>query len=163
MAKKTQLADCREDTKLTRTSIHKILNKPISRIIVGDDDDRGVFGRAIEVMTEENTSYRVRFVVRMGNNVRHMDFDSKEPIGSIPPTPTMEFDDPFTNQSDSVENKTSPIPLTTDREIEIHSDNESITSSLSLGSLDSELLLEMEGQGILINDSSGRPSHVSFL
>lgn len=154
-------------------------------------------------MIEDDTSYRVRFIVRMGNNVvhplpgfrSHQDFtssprsshsskqfnnegsfieDSCETIESIisndssthdvkhfdrrstPIGEISKLNNFFPNSSNSSSTK-NVFEDTGDNA----SDNDSITSSLSLGTLDSELLVEMEGQGIVIKDSSGHVSHVS--
>lgn len=110
-------------------------------------------------MIEEDTSYRVRFVVRMGNNMHRLDLaptSASSPLlkSPTPHHPAVEIDDSFITAE--------PIDNSDDAgNDDKNSDLASITSSISLGSLDSELLLEMVGQGILIRDSSGHPSHVS--
>ncbi|ODQ57182.1 hypothetical protein WICANDRAFT_17279, partial [Wickerhamomyces anomalus NRRL Y-366-8] len=45
------------------TKVQKILNRPISNIVLGDEDDKKVFNNAISIMTTDDASYRVRFVV----------------------------------------------------------------------------------------------------
>jgi len=45
------------------TKIQKILNRPISNIILGNEDDKNVFNNAINIMITDDESYRVRFVV----------------------------------------------------------------------------------------------------
>lgn len=48
---------------LIGTKINKILNRPISNIILGTEDDKKVFNNAISIMITDDASYRVRFVV----------------------------------------------------------------------------------------------------
>ncbi|SCU90910.1 LANO_0D10242g1_1 [Lachancea nothofagi CBS 11611] len=49
------------------TSVEAIVGQSISDILVGSDQDRSVFQRAIDLMIREDCSYKVRFLVESGS------------------------------------------------------------------------------------------------
>ncbi|KAM3161258.1 Rim15 [Lachancea thermotolerans] len=49
------------------TDTSDVVGKAISDILVGSDQDRNVFQRAVDLMLREDCSYRVRFLVESGN------------------------------------------------------------------------------------------------
>lgn len=106
------------------TKISKIINRPISNIIQGTDDDKKVFNNAIHIMVTDDESYRVRFVVSANDlKPESTDGDSFE----------AEEDEPSTDQG-----------------------------SLSSISTNGEMI-ELEGQGILIHDNKGIPTHSMWI
>jgi hypothetical protein len=179
------LSDCWDD--IVGIPSKKIIKKPISKIILGDEDDKNVFVRATHVMVDEDISYRVRFVVRMGNidRLSAVHGSPKTETSTEMPIDAGEEADEDTDEDDfstgfdydddeEYKNRGSshdPISMNkldpsdehrTSSESSDTGDLKSIASSISLDNFDSELLLELEGQGIVIRHS-GKPSHVSFL
>lgn len=45
----------------------KILGNPVSNIIIGSDYDKSVFHRALNMMLEDDNSYRVKFLTETGD------------------------------------------------------------------------------------------------
>lgn len=56
------------------TNIKKIVNRHISKIIIGNnDDDSQVFNIAIDAMTREDISYKVKFITATNHTQRNKD------------------------------------------------------------------------------------------
>ncbi|OWB74078.1 hypothetical protein B5S31_g3854 [[Candida] boidinii] len=64
---------------LIGTKIGKILKRPISDLIVGNNEDKSVFNRATSIMMIDDESYRVKFSVR----TNLLSASKKNSIGSI--------------------------------------------------------------------------------
>jgi hypothetical protein len=164
-----------------RTTIKKLIKKPISKVIVGGKADRNVFVRATEVMQNDDTSYRVRFIVKTGPHINHYSPQQPHPDNEIPIQDHSKED---TSKSTSFPTKPSlsflsrkgkghrlrasydgyidQLNFSETEDDDGDDDNDSITSTLSLDE-ESDSLLEIEGQGILIRDRvSLHPSHVSI-
>lgn len=153
---------------------------------MGDKNDKDVFLRATEVMKTDESSYRVRFVTSTSKklssqqNLTNLDETDQS---YFPPLPfSAELDHSFNHSSNSDLRPSVTIP---------RARNDSVTASPTSTPLQTESfntresyltqkcshyenaegtedprfvdgLLEMGGQGVLIYDNSGQPSHVSI-
>lgn len=119
-------------TSVVGTDVAKIVKRPISKIIMGTEEDKNVFVDAIRIMMTDDESYRVRFVVATNDT-----------------TPEVE-------ESDDDE-----ADLTTHEDMESSSsDQDSHSDQASLSSLSTNGdVIELEGQGILIHDQNNVPTH----
>lgn len=152
---------------------------------MGDKNDKDVFLRATEVMKTDESSYRVRFVT--STSKKHLRQQSITNLGEtdqsyFPPLPfSADLNHPFNLPSNSDLRPSVTIP---------RARNNSVTASPTSAPLQTESfntresyltqkcshyenaegtedprfvdgLLEMGGQGVLIYDNSGQPSHVS--
>ncbi|GMM36050.1 protein kinase [Saccharomycopsis crataegensis] len=127
------------------TSVRKIVNKPISKIIMGDDDDKDVFKRAIEIMNQDDASYRVRFIVAKNH--------------------ITDYDDLESNKTGSSTSQEIEADLTLG-ESHLQLSPSSETSRTSSGSdlSTNDEFIELEGQGILIHDiTTKEPTHSMWL
>ncbi|KAH3675985.1 hypothetical protein WICMUC_002281 [Wickerhamomyces mucosus] len=118
------------------TSIRKIADKSISRIVYGTEEDKNVFNEAISIMMTDDTSYRVRFITatnEIRSDLEDNEFSSEE-IDEL------------------AEEAASSPPRKQQRRSS--NGNESLSSISTNGEW-----IELEGQGILIHDSSGIPKH----
>ncbi|KAI5970353.1 RIM15 [Candida margitis] len=152
------------------TSISKITHRPISKIIVGNnEDDYNVFNQAIESMTRDDASYKVKFITAT-NHTRH-DIDGNEIRGDVEElvrdradvnqdgqlTPHNSLEE--TNEVDlPVEDY---IPLETKKSEKLEQvDQSSQRSSISTSISNDGGYIELEAQGILIHDSQTKlPTH----
>jgi serine/threonine-protein kinase RIM15 len=116
------------------TRIAKIVNHPISRIIMGTENDKNVFVDAIRIMMTDDESYRIRFVVAtnyaLPDDEENLDLDTSDDSGEV--------DSP----NDSIDIV----------------DQESLSSLSTNGQV-----IELEGQGILIHDKMGIPTHSMWI
>lgn len=139
-----------------------MIRRPVSKIIVGEKADRDVFVNAVDVMEKEDSSYRIRFYVKLGDHYRHHRNDtddnrsSNNLSSSLPNSSGMHFPLGF-DEEDSDDGKDDG----TDED-----DNDDVDSLDSGGrSLPDEMddsVVCLDGQGILIRDgTTGKPTHVS--
>ncbi|CUM64170.1 uncharacterized protein PRCAT00001763001 [Priceomyces carsonii] len=128
---------------LVGTKIKKILNKPISNIIIGNDnEDLKVFNKAIENMIIDDASYKVKFITATNDRISKEQEHSKYEASS---------DDSITS-----ENELQWQEQTTNDEKEENDIQSSISSKLS----NNGDLIELEAQGILIHDTkTNLPTH----
>ena len=132
------------------TKIKKIVNKPISNIIVGNDDDSKVFNNSIELMIRDDGSYKVKFVTATDDKYSST-FAESHSSGKITP-------------HNSLEDLTKDIPIqdlqyepTQKYNDKLESDSSSSTSSKVSNNGN---IIELEAQGILIHDSKTKlPTH----
>lgn len=135
------------------TSVWKIENRPISSIILGSEEDKNVFVDAIGIMMGDDESYRVRFVVAMNDVV-----------------PETEDVDDSTTSADNTDNvidaleddQESSIGETDDTDSQAESNTSTDRESLSSLSTNGQVI-ELEGQGILIHDDKGIPTHSMWI
>lgn len=152
------------------TSILKIIHRPISKIILGNnDEDYRVFNQAIESMTRDDASYKVKFITAT-NHTRH-DVEGNEIRGDIEGLMldrTNVYDDEQLTPHNSVED-VNEIDLPVEdyvsdedegtEKIE-HHDQLSQHSSVSTSISNDGGFIELEAQGILIHDSQTKlPTH----
>lgn len=183
--------------------MRELINQPVSKIVIGDEKDKDVFVRATEVMKNDESSYRVRFVTQQPKDFTslhssrsvssqslaalasqtHMSYSPAQIISDFDrssihssysdlrlstlnyPTQENSFStvsasptatpNPETSESLSHERSLS-YPLT-----EWKIGNDTSTHLLDEAEKEKDDFLEMEGQGVLIYDNNGEPSHVS--
>jgi serine/threonine-protein kinase RIM15 len=162
------------------TNIKKIVNKPISNIIVGNsEEDTLVFNNAMDQMITDDGSYKVKFITATNDRnvlppVNHMDLSNLTPHNSQ--ESVSDFDAPDISGTDS---QTHPIPNPVP-DIEVNDNNDNIkemsnetnvdndnyqdndtdTSTLSSKLSNNGEIIELEAQGILIHDKkTGVPTH----
>lgn len=153
------------------TSISKITNGPISKIILGNnEEDYKVFNQAIESMARDDASYKVKFITAT-NHTRH-DIEGNEIRGDleeiIRDRTSISNDGQLTPQN-SVEEVNDidlpvedyvPIEKEETRQVEQHLDQSSQHSSVSTSLSNDGGFIELEAQGILIHDSHTKlPTH----
>lgn len=140
-------------TDIYRTTIKKLLKKPVSKVIVGEKSDKEVFNNAVRVMEQEDSSYRVRFYVRMGEHRTHEEPERASSTGLPSSLPTGGMYFPFEDAGEE----------TDDDDSDASDSGGSVDSGLSLPDDIDDTVVRLEGQGILIRDrASGRPTHVSI-
>lgn len=132
------------------TKIKKIVNKPISNIIIGNDDDSKVFNSSIELMIRDDGSYKVKFVTATDDKYSST-FAESHSSGKITP-------------HNSLEDVTKDIPiqdLQYDPTPNYNTNSESDSSSSTSSKLSNNgNVIELEAQGILIHDSKTKlPTH----
>lgn len=159
--------------------IRKMLKHSISRFIVGDAEDKNVFANATEALQRENSSQRVQFTVRTASNppLRTVVADPSDAYSSSLPnnaSPRMSFVRSHRHKMSLTGTETPLYDTDADNDADNDDNNDSQNDRDSIGSAmslqedlvddddDSSTLLGLEGQGILINDRSGKPTHVSY-
>ncbi|ODV95448.1 hypothetical protein PACTADRAFT_23999, partial [Pachysolen tannophilus NRRL Y-2460] len=122
------------------TKITKIVNKPVSRIVVADSDfDKEVFRRAVDIMMADDTSYRVKFLAA-----------TDDVPGSNEGSIHEDDNDSYTNEFQNT--------------LEVMKNNEDDQSSTDSIISTNGGLIEMEGQGILIHDLKTQlPTHSMWI
>lgn len=158
---------------LVGTSVKKIINRPISYILVGnDDEDLQVFNHAIEQMIRDDASYKVKFVTATGGRV------DGSSISLLPPQSTRPLGDALARELanddlDSLHELTERAlldpELASDENVRINTQYEMVQeeagSSSSASSVSSQVsnngdVIELEAQGILIHDTKTQmPTH----
>ncbi|ODV79073.1 kinase-like protein, partial [Suhomyces tanzawaensis NRRL Y-17324] len=142
------------------TKIKKIINKPIANIILGNTPgDHQVFNNAIEQMTKDDYSYKVKFITATNDRTTHpADLHSS---GKITPQhsaedltqilePDQEYLDAIQTEHNAAED------MVHDSGISYDSDDSTISSKLS----NNGDVIELEAQGILIHDpKTSLPTH----
>lgn len=168
------------------TSVRKIVKKPISKIIIGDQDDKAVFQRATEIMTSDDASYSVRFIVAR-NNIKfdHDEFtddydgdgdrdgEGDDMSNSSGSTNTVDGASAKSGSSTSQEDLDLDNDSANDITINEHDDDNyrehqspshSVNSKSSSELSTNDELIELEGQGILIHDiNTNEPTHSMWL
>lgn len=132
------------------TNIKKIVNKPISNIIIGNNhEDSQVFNSAIDQMVTDYGSYKVKFVTATNDRYTSIMTESHS-SGKITP-------------HNSVEDLSKDVPMV---DLDYRSrDDKGYAESDGSSSLSSKLsnngsVIELEAQGILIHDSrTNLPTH----
>ncbi|QEU59191.1 Rim15 [Kluyveromyces lactis] len=122
----------------------KILGNPVSNIIIGSDYDKSVFHRALNMMLEDDNSYRVKFLTETGDLMGDAD---QLALSSSPSK---------SSDSSSVSSSSDEINAETIRkgsneliDIEWHGNGDTI---------------ELEAQGILVHDIyTKKPSHTMWI
>lgn len=161
---------------LVGTSVKKIINRPISYILVGNnDEDLQVFNHAIEQMIRDDASYKIKFVTATG---RHVDGSSISllPVQSAQPEGDTLAQELAQDDLESLhklgEASTLEADLTSDEHVlkntryEMVPDDDASTSSVS--SVSSQVsnngdVIELEAQGILIHDTKTKvPTHTMW-
>ncbi|KAI5957013.1 RIM15 [Candida theae] len=152
------------------TSINKIINHPISKVIVGNnEEDYKVFNNAIDSMTLDDASYKVKFITATnytrhdlaGNEIRgdveHIicDRSSINSGGQLTPQNSLEdVNELNLPVEDYVPRDKGDVPSTD------HTDQSSQQSSISTSISNDGGYIELEAQGILIHDSHTKlPTH----
>lgn len=128
---------------LVGTSIKKILNKPISNILIGNSDtDLHIFNDAVDQMIRDDASYKVKFVTAT-NDPKEDEENEVAPLVSPP----------YLSESTKLYFEHLDPELAS-RDI----DDTSSTSSSQVSN--NGEIIELEAQGILIHDpSNGVPTH----
>ncbi|RLV92497.1 Serine/threonine-protein kinase RIM15 [Spathaspora sp. JA1] len=169
------------------TSIRKIINCPISKIIIGNnDEDYKVFNNAIDQMIKDDGSYKVKFITA-SNNAPRMDpsdsmkeelemYDDLKRLLSRPNEEPEEEEEVNLTPDNSTAVSEIDLPVedyipgyirTGSKAVRIQDLHEqsSINSQDTLSQTSSELsndggIIELEAQGILIHDANTKlPSH----
>ncbi|KAI5959746.1 RIM15 [Candida pseudojiufengensis] len=154
------------------TSIRKIVNKPISKIIIGsNDDDYQVFKKAIDSMIVDDASYKVKFIT--GTNRTKQDIHGEEIKGDLEDIlgshENANSDGQITpnNSAENLEDLSLPIEdYVPSHQTENNTDVSNTLEILSRASSMSSKLsndgdfIELETQGILIHDTQTQlPTH----
>ena len=144
------------------TKIAKIINNPIRNIIVGNESDKDVFHKATSIMTLDDESYKIRFIVQ--TNLKTTDNNSKSSIQKDSPT-LSSVSSEKTNEDDYVQTNFNKVPSNI---MSKTSNDNSDNDSLSIHSTSSTIttdggFLELEAQGILIHDKFNKPSHSMWI
>lgn len=124
------------------TSIMKIVKKPVSNIILGTDEDQNVFNDAVRIMMSDDSSYRVRFLAATND---------------IKP----DVEDELSNAVQN-DNLSSQFSSSKTRGRANNESDDSDSASLSSLSTNGEFI-ELEGQGILINNHGNVPTHSMWI
>lgn len=132
------------------TKIKKLVNRPISNIIIGNDEDSKVFSNSIEQMVRDDGSYKVKFVTATDDNDSTIFADSHS-SGKITPHNSLED---FTTQI-PMEDLQNQQPPEND-----HNEDSDTSSNTSSKVSNNGKVIELEAQGILIHDSKTKlPTH----
>ncbi|QPG73720.1 hypothetical protein FOA43_001033 [Brettanomyces nanus] len=152
--------------RIVGTDIAKIVRKPISDIIVGNEEDSQVFIKATKIMVEDDESYRIRFVVQ--TNLVSLATEAAQPQALTPENPGSPGS-PGSSASPDLKSRgsfslKSPIGFTMESPRGSSSDDSaSIKSSSSTITTDGGFI-ELEAQGILIhNQRTGICSHSMWI
>lgn len=156
-----------------RTPVKNFLNKPVSAMVIGSAEDKNVFNRATEIMKEDESSYRVRFVTKgagstESDSISQLSMLSSEDVSKPMARQASVFKASFDLSSIDTPSKAfeavSPqecSPLEPNHWKLGESDENVLYETLA--EYDKNLV-EMEGQGVLIYDhKDGKPSHVSTI
>ncbi|ODV75954.1 protein kinase RIM15 CYBJADRAFT_165331 [Cyberlindnera jadinii NRRL Y-1542] len=140
------------------TRIAKIIDRPISNIILGSEEDKHVFVDATGIMMGDDESYRVRFVVSTNDALPdEEDIDQQASEGEETTAEGEHADSADTDSHSDAEEVGSTTGST-------YSTEESGTDEESLSSLSTNgQVIELEGQGILIHNSKGIPTHSMWI
>lgn len=116
-----------------------ILGKYISEIIVGNEHDKQVFNRAIDMMIRDDNSYRIRFLVETDDvEMSDLDNSSDDDVGRV--------------------NVSSPSSSDANQETQQNMHGEGKFLSTNGG------VIELEAQGILIHDiTTNLPTHSMWI
>lgn len=126
--------------QIVGTKIKKIVNKPISNIIIGNnEDDRLVFNNAMKQMILEDTSYKVKFITAMNDG-----FDDTT-------NPRILIHSPKNSLSLNLDADVAPELALQTKEDEIYALSD-LASTVSSKLSNNGDLIELEAQGILIQD-----------
>ncbi|SGZ53944.1 CIC11C00000000377 [Sungouiella intermedia] len=135
---------------LVGTSIKKILNKPISNILIGSTDaDLHVFNDAVAQMVQDDASYKIKFVTATNDVICD---DLSDSSGRHSPNPSL---------ADTELDVGMPVPLRYDtlEYSALEPLNETLSSISSQVSNNGDVI-ELEAQGIMIHDPQTRlPTH----
>ena len=162
------------------TNIKKIVNKPISNIIIGNsEEDTLVFNNAMDQMITDDGSYKVKFItatndrnvlppinlMTMSNITPHNSQESFEEIDRPDPdtcatasqtNPAPVPDNEFNDNNDSIKEMSNEVNVENDN----NHDNDNDTSTISSKLSNNGEIIELEAQGILIHDKkTGLPTH----
>lgn len=142
------------------TNIKKIVNKPISNIIIGNTpEDYEIFNNAIEKMIVDDVSYKVKFITATNDKIPMNHYDAK-----LTPNNSHESLDYF-NLSTKLHHVTnhdinldpglleSAINEKMPTHEEDYDDHHSSSSSISSKLSNNGEIIELEAQGILIHDN----------
>lgn len=145
---------------LVGTLIKKILNKPISNILIGNSDtDLHIFNDAVAQMIRDDASYKVKFVTATNDVKIPTDADSSEVPVATPfllKATNLYFERLSPLLSDRASHDQEPESPEMSHTVDID-DASSTTSSQVSNNGD---VIELEAQGILIHDpSDGVPTH----
>ncbi|KAI5949544.1 RIM15 [Candida jiufengensis] len=154
------------------TSVKKIVNHPISKLIIGsNDDDYQVFKKAIDSMIFDDASYKVKFITgtnrtRHENNGEEIRGDVEEILGNHADVDLQGQLTPH-NSFENLQDINLPIddyvPIQQSQVITNEpkdSDSLSRASSLSSKLSNDGDFIELEAQGILIHDTQTKvPNH----
>lgn len=146
------------------TNIKKLLYKPISNIIIGNnEDDLKVFNNAIEQMVKNDATYKVKFVTATNDRSNESAANSDHSSGKLTPTNSINdninLDDLSNENLIQLNQELNEVVL---NEIDKLSTGTSIsdTSSLSSKVSNNGQVIELEAQGILIHDpKTSLPTH----
>lgn len=140
------------------TNIKKIVNKPILKIIIGNsEEDQSVFYKAIEQMTKDDGSYKVKFVTAT-NDVVEKEEGNNSTSGKDSPNNSLvdltENPEDQDIQQQEIQETDNVQKFHADGSDSVHQD----TTSLDLTTNGD--IIELEAQGILIHDSRTKlPTH----
>lgn len=136
---------------LVGTSIKKILNKPISNILIGSTDaDLRVFNDAVAQMVQDDASYKIKFVTATNDIVNE---DLSDSSGRHSPNPSLA--DPECKSDTAVNLRYESLEY--DRSGERQ--NEALSTFSSQVSNNGDII-ELEAQGIMIHDPQTKlPTH----
>ena len=169
------------------TNIKKIVNRHISKIIIGNnDDDSQVFNIAIDAMTREDISYKVKFITATNHTQRNKDGEEvyndlndlllsrshdDEQSGILTPHNSMEDmakndNIPVNNYFEKQQEQQQQQKQQQQQHLELsQQEPEKIDTSDTSSTLSSEIsndgeIIELEAQGILIHDAKTKlPTH----
>lgn len=136
---------------LVGTSIKKILNKPISNILIGSSDaDLHVFNDAVAQMVQDDASYKIKFVTATNDVVCE---DLSDSSGRRSPNPSLV--DPEWEVREP-----SPLRLESLTYLASAERQKETLSTLSSQVSNNGDIIELEAQGIMIHDPQTKlPTH----
>lgn len=140
------------------TNIAKIVNKPMSQLIIGEEEDKSVFEKAINIMIQDDETYRIRFITPTNLLDKKSDnFDNNS--DNITQSPPISCSSGDSKISDKDANETETLNSTNDNSdndsLSIHSNSSTITTDGGF--------IELEAQGILIHDKNDQPTHSMWI
>lgn len=141
------------------TKIKKIVNRPISNIIIGNGaEDLNIFNNAIDQMIRNDGSYKVKFVTATNDR---MFTDSDGAYESGRATPYNSTEDLTRNAVMEMRNQEPEYDSQVDETVEgSASEQSSVSSKLS----NNGEIIELEAQGIIIHDPKTKiPKHSMWI
>ncbi|BAP70302.1 serine/threonine-protein kinase RIM15 [Kluyveromyces marxianus] len=133
-----------------------ILNKPISNIIIGTEYDKSVFQRALNMMLQDDNSYRVKFQTETGylmGDTENMGLSSSS--SSSINNESINSDDDSNHKDQHNSSSDQQAQLQDNSKNKINEDDEWYGNGESI---------ELEAQGILVHDLyTQEPSHTMWI
>lgn len=139
---------------LVGTSIRKILNKPISNILIGSNNaDLHVFNNAVAQMVQDDALYKIKFVTAT-NDISYDNLSESSGRNS----PANSLTSPETTQTIGIDSSPTNFHSTGNEEVQ-DQHIETLSVSSSQVSNNGEII-ELEAQGIMIHDpQTNLPTH----